>query len=830
MKNEVPLIIVDDFVPFPGAIIDWQSEDPIFHNLVQDIISENEEVWKNLVGVVAKKNELEHYSVGVLAKILSCNANEETGFYTVKLRFNEPRFKIIALEEHEHGYLIAKIILLKDKLLETEREKLMVSALLRKIQELWKELLNYSYFREDANRVEMYRLFVFEIGRFIDFSEKINLCLYFLSFHIGVPESKRQEILEATLIPERLRKIINAMPEAIVIEEYIRNVARDYQEEFSKLRREDILRHFQDKMNRDFGEKGGKIAGSHDQLRKKYQEIKDKIPAEAQKEIEHEFARLNRDMHSSEASMVRDHLELLIDLPWGVYTEDSTDLRKAQEILDKDHYGLMKVKERILEYLAVYKHAPRGTVNILCFVGPPGVGKTSLGESIARALGRKFVRLSLGGLRDEADIRGHGGTYINAKAGQIIQHILKTGSANPVFMLDEVDKMSQGWKGDPAAALLEVLDPEQNKEFFDFYANVHFDLSRVFFICTANSEEPILPALCDRMEIIGLSGYTSIEKLMIVKNHLIPKVKKLMNFPVKRSDNALMDVLFTDGAIMRLIEDYTREAGVRNIQRKIETVFRKITKMAEFEELRTETDVLKITEQNLHKYTDKPEIYPEQHFEKMPPGCVPMFAVSEYGGHFFYVEAMMEKGRTQRKIKVTGVRGSEESRNVINNLIEESIDTALDSLILEGGILCLTPEERQSGGEYYIHVHVRDGASPKDGPSAGVPMLWSMYSLLTNQSIQSNIGATGEIDLSLGVISPVGGIRDKALAAYKAGIKKFIIPKANERNLEDVPSEIKEKMEIVPVLSVWETLKIVFPNDQRITQRIEIFNKNTNPS
>lgn len=546
---------------------------------------------------------------------------------------------------------------------------------------------------------------------------------------------------------------------------------------------------------------------------KNYQDIKDKIPNEARQEIERELTRLKYEDGPGDV-MIQDHIDTLLKLFTLEETQDNTDIIQAKKILDEDHFGLKVPKERVLEYLAVHEN-PKKTVNILCFVGPPGVGKTSLGRSIARAQGKKFVRFSLGGLRDEAEIRGHGLTYIRTFPGQIIKGIMRSGSNNPVFMLDEIDKMSGSFRDDPASALLEVLDPEQNNEFRDINVNVPFDLSQVFFICTANTTHTIPPALLDRLEIIKLSGYTPYEKLAIAKNYLINKARSNAGIPFKRGESlAPQDISFSDRAILKIIEEYTNEAGVRQLERVIVGICRKVvlkSKTGEYQE----SGEIKITTQNLHTYGGKPIIYPEHRFEKLPFGCVPMFAVSETGGHFLYIEVVMGRHREDRKIKVTGVRGSEISKDIIN-LIEESTDVALDSLIMEGGILHETTEKLLQEGEFYIHVHINDMASPKDGPSAGIPLLYALYGCLTKQSIQPNLGATGEIDLRLGNIGTVGGIREKSIAAHRAGIKKFVIPQDNERDLDEVPPEIKEQIEFLPRRYWWDALMEAFPGDELI--------------
>lgn len=562
--------------------------------------------------------------------------------------------------------------------------------------------------------------------------------------------------------------------------------------------------------------KGKKDDNSYE---RRYKEIQDKIPLEARKEFEDVLETIKLEGKSQDSNKAIQHFETLMKLFLLEETKDNTVLAEAKSILDEGHWGMPKPKERILGHLAVRKHAANGTVEILCFVGPAGVGKTSLGKSIARALGKKFIRFSLGGLRDESSIKGNELIYVSTHPGQIIKGLIRAGSKNPVFMLDEIDKIGLDWRGDPSSALLEVLDPEQNKEFFDKNINAPFDLSKVFFIGTANTTATIPPTLLDRMEVIKLSGYTVYEKLSIAKIHLIPKTRLKFGVPFKRAPLNPLEVSFTENVILTLIEEYTDESGVRSLERAIASIYRKIVMDLELGNFK-DIDEVKITPENLEIFAGKPYKYPENRFENLPPGCVPLFAVSESGGHFFYVGVMMERGQVERKIKVTGVRGGETSKD-ITNLIEESVDLALDNLLLEGGVLYRKPEERISEGEYHIHVHVGDSAIPKDGPSAGVPILWAILGLLINEPIQPNLGATGEIDLRLGILGAVGGIREKAIAADRAGIKRFIISKENERDLKEVPWELREKIQFVPKRFWWETLEEAFPQNPVIKSYVE---------
>lgn len=559
----------------------------------------------------------------------------------------------------------------------------------------------------------------------------------------------------------------------------------------------------------------GKKSGEYEKYSQWYGRIRDNVSQEVCDEIERELERMQGDKPPEEA---KKHLVFLLKLFSLEETHDNTDLVLAEKILNQDHSGLKKPKERILEHLAVRKYA-KGKVNILCFVGPPGVGKTSLGKSIARALGRKYVRLSLGGLRDEAEIKGHGLTYVNTQPGWIIKSIIKSASKNPLFVLDEIDKLSKdSFRGDPQSALLEALDSEQNHAFLDHMINVSFDLSKVFFICTANSLSSIQPALLDRMEVLRISGYTPAEKLKIAKEHLVAKVCEENGFPLPRSGQSPLSVTVSDRAIVQLIDRYTRESGVRQLDKGLGDILRKLVVRFEKGFLR-DVEQIEITEENLELYMGKPLFNSEQRFENLPPGCVPMFAVSSIGGHFFYVQVALERGRSERKIKVTGVRASEIS-NDMTNMIEESVDVAFDGLMLEGGMLHRSPEDREREKDYYIHVHFGDYAVPKDGPSAGIPILWALFGRMQGKSIQPNLGATGEIDLTLGVIGAVGGIREKAIAAHRAGIKRFIIPEDNARDLDEVPEEIKKEIEFLPKRFWWDALLEAFPGDEVILSYI----------
>lgn len=550
-------------------------------------------------------------------------------------------------------------------------------------------------------------------------------------------------------------------------------------------------------------------------LERQYREIKDKIPKEAQYEIERELTRLRMDLHSAEAAMVKEHLTWLFGMPWGVRTEDTRDLNAVKRILDKDHWGLEKVKERILEYLAVRQLNPETKAPILCFVGPPGVGKTSLGKSIARALGRKFVRLSLGGMRDEADIKGHSGTYVNALPGKIVQMIRRAGSANPVFMLDEIDKIGADWRGDPASAFLEVLDPEQNKSFFDRYLNVPFDLSKVFFITTGNIVETVHPALRDRMEIIELPGYGEDEKVHIAENHLIPRKLSETGLIAENLSSLGLPaytIAFSREALKQIVNLYAPEPGVRLLEQKIGEVCRKLahellTKKGilvpvqkEIQEqvgMETLPAVIEILPEHLHRYLGPPKRYEVMNdVNELSPGVAPILMVTSDGaGKVGFVEVSSRKD-DKLDFKFTGH---------LQEVIRESCNVALSRLLHNGGPLAKEDYRR------FIHVHFPEGAIQKDGPSAGVMILAAIYSCFRGIPMKKGLTGTGEIQLVRNIILPVGGIRQKLLAAIRAGFTDIMIPEANCRDVEEISEEVRSQIAVHYIRTHEDILKLAFP-------------------
>ena len=487
---------------------------------------------------------------------------------------------------------------------------------------------------------------------------------------------------------------------------------------------------------------------------------------------------------AAEANIIRTYIDWMIDLPWQKKTKDNLDLKKAREILEEDHYGLGKIKERIIEYLAVCKLKNKLRGPILCFVGPPGVGKTSLGKSVARALGRKFYRLSLGGMRDEAEIRGHRRTYIGALPGRIIQGLKQAGTRNPVFMMDEIDKLGSDFRGDPASALLEVLDPEQNAEFSDHYLNVAFDLSHVMFITTANSLEPIPAALRDRMEIIELSGYTDEEKLHIAKRYLIPR---------QMEENGIEErhISFSRPALLNLINRYTRESGVRNLEREIGSLCRKVaTRVAE----KARVGRSQITPGSLHRYLGPVKFLPEGGQGEDQPGVATGLAWTPYGGVVLMVETLLMPGKGG--LSLTGHLG---------DVMKESAQAAMSFIRSRSQEFGLNDDVFK---ENDIHIHVPAGATPKDGPSAGITMLSSLLSALTGIPARRKVAMTGELTLA-GRVMPIGGLKEKVLAALRFGATTVVIPEDNRKDLEEIPANILKRLKIVPVKRADEVVPLV---------------------
>ncbi len=605
--------------------------------------------------------------------------------------------------------------------------------------------------------------------------------------NLGLKTEQAQVVLELIDPVQRLKRvseILQRESELLTVQQKIQSEARG---EIDKTQREYFLREQLKAIQKELGEIDER-AEEIKEFKKKIEEAK--MPEKVMKEAEKQLKRLEK-MHpdSAEAATVRTYLDWIVEIPWSKSTTDNLDIKAAEKVLNKDHYDLEKIKERILEYLSVRKLKEKVKGPILCFIGPPGVGKTSLGKSIARALGREFARMSLGGVRDEAEIRGHRRTYVGALPGRIIQGIKTAGTNNPVFMLDEIDKIGMDFRGDPSSALLEVLDPEQNNSFADHYLAVPFDLSKVMFITTGNLVDTIPSPLRDRMEIIYLSGYTTEEKLGIAKNYLIPKQLEEHGLSSKV-------LKITDPGLFNMISQYTREAGVRNLEREIANLCRKVAKkIAEGKE-----KIFVIGAQNLHRYLGVPKYLPEEEMEKDEVGVSTGLAWTEAGGDIIYVEATTMKGKGH--LTLTGQLG---------DIMKESAQAALSYVRSRSNKLGIGDDVFSKTD---LHIHVPAGAIPKDGPSAGITMATAIASALTGRAVNKNTAMTGEVTLR-GRVLPIGGLKEKTLAAKRMGIKKIIIPKRNKKDLEDIPKYIKKDMEFVFAETMDDVLKVALKTNNR---------------
>jgi ATP-dependent Lon protease len=659
-------------------------------------------------------------------------------------------------------YMVAAYTELPDITLESEE----LVAMQRNLATLFQKLL--SFLPQAPREMEM------EVQNITDPA----VLTYFVASTMRLETADRQALLEERDTAKRMRKLTMMLTKELEVVELGHKIQSDIQREMEKNQREFYLRQQMRAIQEELGEVDPQLAEMNE-MREKVEAAG--MPEDVKKSADRELDRLSKVPQASpEYSVIRTYLDWLITLPWSSETNDHIDIKRAREILDEDHYDLEKIKDRIVEYLAVGKLKKKLTGPILCFVGPPGVGKTSLGQSIARAMGRKFVRLSVGGVRDESEIRGHRRTYIGAMPGTIVRAIRDAGKKNPVMMIDEIDKVGADYRGDPQSALLEVLDPEQNFNFRDHYLDLPFDLSQVLFICTANSLDTISPALRDRMEIITLAGYTEMEKLQIAKRYLLKKQRKA---------NGLKDAQaqITDTTLRAIINDYTREAGVRNLEREIGTVFRKIArKIAENARFKT-----RVQPANLVEYLSKPRFFNEVRKRVASVGVATGLAYTPVGGDILFIETQAMPGTG--KLVLTGQLG---------DVMKESAQAAVSFLRSRSGELGLAEDYF---AKHDLHIHVPAGATPKDGPSAGISIATSIASILTGLKVDPNLAMTGEITLT-GQVLPIGGLKEKVLGAKRAGISKILLPKRNEMDLDDIPKEVRDTMTFVPVEELSEVL------------------------
>jgi len=589
-----------------------------------------------------------------------------------------------------------------------------------------------------------------------------------------------QQLLEITDPRQRLQKVNNLLTREVQLSTMQAKIQSDVKEEMSRSQRDYFLREQVRAINRELGE--------FDESLLELEEYKKKIKRarmskEADKEATKQLKRLEQ-MHpeSAESTVVRSYLDWLVDMPWSKSSKDVIDIKKAKQVLDKDHFGLDNLKKRILEYLSVRKLNPKMKGPILCFVGPPGVGKTSLGQAIARALKRKFIRISLGGIRDEAEIRGHRRTYIGAMPGRILQGLKQCHTNNPVFMMDEIDKLGSDFRGDPSSALLEALDPEQNSDFSDHFLNLAFDLSKVMFILTANTTDTIPSALLDRMEVINFAGYTEEEKAAIAFKHLLPR-------QIKENGLKSRTLTISAGAMNHIISEYTAEAGLRNLEREIGTICRKAARQI----AENRKKKFQVTRGNLHRFLGVAKFIPEMDQEKSQVGLATGLAWTQAGGEVLYVEASLIGGKGE--LIVTGQLG---------DVMQESARAAVTytrANMASFGV------KKKDFDNLDIHIHVPAGAIPKDGPSAGIAMATALISALSNRPVRNDVAMTGEVTLR-GRVLPIGGLKDKALGALRGGIRNVIYPEKNRKDLAEIPKNIKRKLEFIPVTSMKQVLEI----------------------
>jgi len=598
--------------------------------------------------------------------------------------------------------------------------------------------------------------------------------------HLGIKLEDRQNLLETVNAAERLEKVLGHMRAEIEILEVERRIRSRVKKQMERSQKEYYLNEQMRAIQKELGEK--------DEFKNEIQEIEEKLKqkklsAEAKDKVEKELKKLKMmSPMSAEATVVRNYIDWIVSLPWNEFTDDKLDINEAERVLEDDHYGLEKVKERILEYLAVQSLVGKIKGPILCLVGPPGVGKTSLGRSIARATGRKFVRVSLGGVRDEAEIRGHRRTYIGALPGKIIQSMKKAGSSNPVFLMDEIDKMSTDFRGDPSSALLEVLDPEQNTSFNDHYLDLDYDLSKVMFITTANTLDRIPRPLQDRMEIIRIAGYTELEKLSIAKKYLVEKQKESNGLTAE-------NLAFTDNAILGVIRHYTKEAGVRNLERELASICRKVA----VEVVRKDRNAhMQVGSKSLHKYLGAIKFRYGKAENEVKIGVTTGLAWTELGGELLATEVTIMPGKGQ--LIITGKLG---------DVMQESAQAAMSYVRSRGAELGLEKDFYQ---KLDVHIHVPEGAIPKDGPSAGITMATSLVSALMKIPVHNDLAMTGEITLR-GTVLPIGGLKEKILAAHRAGIKKVLIPAENEKDIEEIPATVLKTVELELVSHMDQVLK-----------------------
>jgi ATP-dependent Lon protease len=792
IPKELSILPLRNTIAFPFSILPLAVGIPRSVKLVEEALEKD-----RLIGLLAMKDSSieepepgQIYEIGTVAKVHQVHRMPDNGLQVIVEGIE--RFRV----KHWLGtepYLRGEITVAPDGV----ELGLELDALQRNLRELAQEVIALSPSLPD------------EAGKLLNQVQDPRHLTYLVAANVHLQIAEGQKILEMDHLKDKLRALISHLThekEVLKLGQKIQTEARD---EMDNAQREYYLRQQLKAIQKELGER--------DESQSAFTEYADKIekaalPEEAKKEAKRELKRLEgMSPQAAEYSVIKTYIDWLLDLPWNMLSEDRLDINNARAVLDGDHYDLQEVKDRIIEYLGVRKLVKERGVQmetgeeasaseamgaILCFTGPPGVGKTSLGQSIARALGRKFTRMSLGGMHDEAEIRGHRRTYIGAMPGRIIQAIKRAGTRNPVFMLDEVDKVGNDWRGDPSSALLEVLDPAQNHAFRDHYLDVDFDLSDVIFITTANQLETIPPPLRDRMEIIHLDGYAEYEKIHIAKRYLVPR-------QVKANGLHKEEITFTEEALNKIVQDYTREAGVRNLERQIGAICRKSAVRIAAKELVH----VEITPEIVREYLKKEKFESESSESIEIPGIATGLSVTAVGGDILFIEATRMKGKGV--LMLTGQLG---------DVMRESAQIAHSYVRSKAKQLGVDPRLFEKTD---VHVHVPAGAIPKDGPSAGVTILMAMASLFSGRPVRSDVGMTGEMTLR-GRMLPVGGIKMKVLAAHRAGLKTIILPKRNERDLDELPDDVRKTMKFVPVEGIDEALKVALMPAKKETEMHEV--------
>ncbi len=770
MERRIPkrlaVLTVEDLVIFPGMIVPLVVKDERSIKLIDWVLATQDKIVGSFTLKSPKldeRDERNFYHIGVASIVLKMLRFPDESVRIIIQGLE--RIKIKKIIERD-PFMKAEIKPIREKA--KKKKDLELEALMRSVGNAFQQIVKRAPYLPEELQISAMN--VNSPGKLADL----------VASNLNLSAKEKQELLEICDPKERLAGLVPMLAKEENILGLGEKIRSNVKTEFGKNQREYFLREQLKAIKKELGEKDDRTV--------EIEEFKKKIktaglPKEAKEVAEKEIDRLERiPPAAAEYTVCRTYLDWLTSLPWNKESKDNLDIKRAKKILDEDHYDLKDIKERVLEYLAVRKLKADTKGPIICFVGPPGVGKTSLGMSIARALGRKFVRFSLGGVRDEAEIRGHRRTYVGALPGRIIQQINRAGSRNPVFMLDEIDKIGADFRGDPAAALLEALDPEENKHFSDHYLDVPFDLSKVMFITTANIVDPILPALRDRMEVINLPGYIAEEKVRIAKNWLIPRQVK---------ENGLSEkyVKFTDSAILEIIQSYTREAGVRNVEREIASCIRKVAK----EVASGKAKKTIINKKSLLKFLGPPKFFQELREMEGEVGVATGLAYTPYGGTIMFIEAIKMKGK--REISLTGKLG---------DVMKESAQAAL-SYVRSSAKKLKVAENFFDNTD--IHIHFPEGATPKDGPSAGVAIVTALVSLLKGKPVNPGIAMTGEITLH-GKVLPVGGIREKVIAANRAGIKTVILPEWNRKDLEEVPGYVSRGIKFKFVKRVADVISI----------------------